>query len=313
VNGGIGSLSLALAMLGPLSGCALINAASGGECVLEPGQEECCDDGEDNDGDGMTDCGDPACFGSEDCGGSGGGGNCQITSSSIHVGEPPIENMTVNTCDQTFVLNDPHTCGPAQNVAVIQFHSPIARQQEICVNYDVGGTGSLSADRCGDSEGECISLTGSCVSLNLEQRDYFLVVPSSTGPGCGDLQITVHDPGGGGGGSEICLNGADDNAAGGTDCEDGVCRAGGACNHPFGGQCDGVDNENIAGFPVASIDEVSCRCVNDEGCDQIPSGASAPYVCHTGVGPGGVCAPDCNTTPWCGPLGLTCGGNGRCS
>jgi hypothetical protein len=301
----------ALAVLASISGaCSLIDAASGQDCDPMADEEECCDDGQDNDGDLLTDCGDPNCDGRAAC--SGGGGECD-PEGIIELGQVPLNDRTDNTCSSVFILSEPASCSPGgqNNVAVLKFHSPTTAENQICVNYSQGGTGTLSADPCGQLDTSCISLTGGCMTQLFQQRDYYLVVPA-TSSGCGDIEISVRSPDA----SEVCLNGSDDDTNGNQDCEEPSCRTANPseCNHPAGEICDGIDNSQLAGFPAGSIDELACRCVNDQGCDQLVTGnAVAPYVCHTSVPNGPVCAPNCFSHDWCAQVGLSCGGGGRCN
>jgi hypothetical protein len=114
------------------------------------------------------------------------------------------------------------------------------------------------------------------------------------------------------------MNGADDDFDALQDCEDPQCMSNlgpGDCHHPFGQPpegCNGIDDGMAAGFVGGAIDEVACRCLNDNGCDALQAGAVPAYVCHDDIAGGGVCGPLCSEQDWCPSRGLVCEADHRC-
>lgn len=175
----------------------------------------------------------------------------------------------------------------------------------------------LVCDGIGDCDGG--SVEGSCSCVNDNGCDDlgpgFICHPNAI-PGvcgsdcrfgndwCGDFGLLCgadgrcFDPGMGGG--EICLDGVDNDFDGLTDCEDFDCRGTSQCDPPMVliDACNGVDDGVNPGFPGGQslIDEAACRCVADEGCDEIDP--DVIYLCHP-MGPDGICAPDCTFINWC--------------
>lgn len=288
-------------------GCAIINAA-GPACTED--EFDCCDDGDDNDDDGDADCDDTDCFGVPGC-----SGQCDEDAPVEDLGSVPVAPITVDTCDQMVNRSSLGSltsgCDGAETLALYRFRNDANGMRIICLDYQAAGRASIAANPCGTIEGMCADTTDVCRPLQLGARDYFISVPSSTGAGCGplDISITVAT------GTEICLNGADDNPSTGTDCEDPFCQGRPECTHPLAGAdeaCNGENDGEVATFPSGAIDELACACATDAGCNELATGGLPPYVCHTDLPPVGVCGPPCNLGNWCMAFGLECGPDDRC-
>jgi hypothetical protein len=272
------------------SGCSVIDAITGDSRV----------------GPGRCDPSFPGCEGDE-CG------------SAFNLGDVPL-TREVDLCDLDIdrdLLSSPCGSGAIGNDAVLSFELSGGPQDiEICSSAGAGSVLTFVASDCLGT-GACLPVSGECVTVSASAGQNFIVWRGQDERSCDRVAFDVHASGSSGE-AAFCLDGVDNDRDGFTDCEDDECRNNGACDAFLAGQetCDGIDNGQISPFPAGAKDEAACKCLTDDGCDQIDTGAAqGPYVCHLGVLPApfeGVCAPNCLMFDWCTDLGFSCMPDGRC-
>lgn len=279
----------------------------GGSLALDPTvgvPDEVCDNGADDDNDGLTDCADPDCNGfvgaptSCGTGACGAGGNlvCQggaevdTCTPGAPTAEGPFGDATCadgidNNCDTLTDGNDPNCSEPA----------------EICdngIDDNLDGNTDCADAQCeGFVFGETTCGVGACGATGQDacvggvRTDTCAPgAPGSEGPAgdatctdgidnnCNEL-VDAADPACAAADPEICDNGIDDNGDGNTDCADPQCEGFvlGECSTGRPGICAAGTNVCSSGAEVCVQDQAeqvegpngsaSCSDGLDNDCD----------------------------------------------
>ena len=229
----------------------------GGDCNdlnpnTHPGAGESCNDGDDNDCNGVADCVDPACVNVPDCGciPSPGGESCQ--------------NGVDDDCDTTVDCNDTDCIG-----------TPVcgctASEVGKCVNgFDDDCDGQIDCDdsNCfADPVCQCQANPEDCG--NLQDDDCDLLVDCADPQCAGTLFCKCQPPGS----PEQCSDGIDNDCDTLPDCADPQCLIDPACQSCSAEICDdGIDNNCDL--------KVDCA---DTACLFAPNCAPTPEGCNNGL------------------------------
>ncbi len=191
---------------------------------------EVCDDGLDNDGDGLTDCVDPACAQAAIC-----------QAIAVEVCGDGLDNDGNGLTD----------CGDAVCAATVACSPPVA---ENCSDgFDNDGDGHID---CAD---RACATTSDCLPPPVEICDDGLDNDANGRIDCEDIKCAGYSdclpPVAG----EFCGNGLDDNADGLVDCADPQCRKDPLCT---GEICGNGQDDNSDG----AVDCADMLCANDPLC-----------------------------------------------
>ncbi|MFT6142943.1 MAG: hypothetical protein ACJAZO_000290 [Myxococcota bacterium] len=189
-----------------------------------------CGDGEDNDGDGLLDCGDDDCFGIAPCDGS----------ESICDDAEDNDNNGLADCADTACFGPNNGCGNELDGSCTDG-----------LDNDLDGDGD-----CADSDcfGEAGCETEAICNDGQDNNDDGLVDcfdPDCFGSASCDAEI-----------GELCADGQDNDGDGNADCDDDECTDSGYC-----GEFDCTDGEsNEADDAVDFDDAIDC---SDDDCDGV--------------------------------------------
>ena len=236
------------------------------------GNFELCDDGVDNDCNGVADCFDPACAGDTGCGcnPSPGGEDCG--------------NGKDDDCDALVDCDDPACVGtPACGCAASESAGCDDGIDNDCNGlFDCDDPGCAGSAICG-----CMASFEDCQNGKDDDCDGLVDCKDPSCVSAGQCQCTPGAP-------EICGNGKDDDCDDLIDCADPACASTAACATCKPEVCDdGADNDcNLL---------VDCA---DPACAFAPGCAPEPEICNNGLDDnhdGNIdCAdPECFNNPLC--------------
>jgi hypothetical protein len=222
-----------------------------GNPQIKPGVNELCSDGKDNNCDGLTDCGDPQCFGQP---------NCACTASEIK-----CQDTADDDCDGLTDCADPD-CASTPACQCLP--------AEICGNNkddDCNGLSECTDPACAASPAcQCQASETSCGDGKDDDCDglFDCADPdcASGDPLCACGQL-----------DEICNDGEDNNCNNLVDCADPICTNTPACKcfgPPVPEVCDdGLDNDcdNL-------VDCADPNCIGNAACQECK-----PEVCSDGI------------------------------
>ena len=195
---------------------------------------EICNNGIDDDGNGVIDCADHACVTSPLCVGS----EC-VPDGNVGalVAGAPAKLITVNTASSTNRYQV--TCAGKSTGAdrAVQFTIPVASTVDVVFNQGgdhVFGLFPLPATglACDDNEQDCFNPglpAGEFAITALPAGQYLLIVKATSPQQTGLVSMRLSVPMNGRGDVEICNNGVDDDGDGLTDCMDPDCFGIGNC------------------------------------------------------------------------------------
>jgi len=195
---------------------------------------EICNNGIDDDGNGVIDCADHACVSSQLCVGS----ECVPDGNvgALVAGAPP-KLITVNTASSTNRYQV--TCAGKSTGAdrAVQFTVPVASTVDVVFNQGgdhVFGLFPLPATglACDDNEQDCFNPglpAGEFAVTALPAGQYLLIVKATSPQQTGLVSMRLSVPMNGRGDVEICNNSVDDDGDGLTDCMDPDCFGIGNC------------------------------------------------------------------------------------
>lgn len=222
---------------------------------VECATPEQCDNGFDDDQDGLVDCQDVDCFAVPPCLGQ----VCQ-GADSLNCGESFGATLEASgTLDQS-------GCGPTgpggERIAI--FTADV--YTEVVFSVEGEGAPSLFAlDASGICDtGLCLDGGGSQLSATLEAgSSLYVLIDSESG---GDLQLMTNC-----GGAEVaCWDGVDDDGDGATDCEDSDCLGAEGCAPG----CPDLGIVTCGSFPLASA-EAATSVIDGWGCPGVDDLAGA--------------------------------------
>ncbi len=288
------------------------------------GVETECDDGLDNDGDGLTDCDDPDCIGSPDCGGDGaclpvGNVTCPATIITGDTGGPEATNVVTDWCGEGF---DGWT-GPEIAYSFIPATTGVVQVNAGGLNADLDMVVLLADPTAppglGCDPDLCVeqSFSGGQQPEFIEFQAFIgteYIIALDGWDGASSTFNLVVDCGGGG---EICDDGVDNDGDGQVDCDDPDCDQFPDC---FGGNEDCFNGIDDDGDGLIDCDDV-IDCQAAPGCDYGTGDCctdNGTPGCENDLGEDCVCAADpyCCETAWdsiCADVfenqcGGTCGG-----
>ncbi|MEO0605780.1 MAG: hypothetical protein AAF211_30390, partial [Myxococcota bacterium] len=232
------------------------NAIGSGEVQLQIGapEPEQCDDGIDNDLDGRTDCGDPACTGAANC--------CPIKS----ITEPGRYPTTLSGFPDLYPAPSCSRSDEAGSDTSFAFTAPRDGLYRFSSANSLDFNVLVLLDTCGGSEIDCASNDfGENNTIDLDMvagQTVVAVIDAISSFSLGDVQLDILEitP-------EDCADGIDNDGDFLSDCFDtDDCGTAPACGDEV---CDdGIDNDANGVADCADF-----RCTNDEACcpqDSIP-------------------------------------------
>ncbi len=296
---------------------------------------EFCDNGLDDDGDGLVDCDDPDCFGFPDCVGgveicddgldNDGDGDadcddvldCQAFPGCDYGdgdcctdnGDPGCENELGEDC---VCAIDPFCCtvewdficaDEYENLCGGTCGGPVA---EVCDNgLDDDGDGLVDCDDadCGAFP-DCVTPTVETICDNTVDDDADGLTDCADPDCAGDPNCVP--------GTEDCANGLDDDGDGAVDCDDSDCTFDAACDAGDGDCCvsngtPGCDDEAGEDL-VCALDPFCCNVTWDFICadeyENVFGGTCADEICDNGLDDDGDGQLDCDD--------LDCAGDPAC-
>lgn len=260
-------------------------ACGGDDCNdLNPnvfaGHQEICNDGADNDCNGVADCFDPACYGFQDCG-------CQPAPS----GEICTNGLD-DDCDQTVDCNDPDCIG---TVACGCSDDEYDRCED---GYDNDCDGQTDCDDtdCSDNAG-CVCRMKREICDNGEDDDCDLRIDCADSD-CSNRYPCICVPPGE---AEVCSDGVDNDCDLLLDCADPDCASSPSCRDCSPEICDdGIDNNCDN-----TIDCADPSCLYDDAC------LALQEICNNRRdddrdGMIDCADPDCADNPYCVSQQATC-------
>ncbi|MGM0597762.1 MAG: hypothetical protein ACQES9_12070 [Myxococcota bacterium] len=250
---------------------SLLNCAGSGG---DDNGVELCDNGEDDDGDGLVDCEDADCFSAQ---------VCQNSEDEICTNGIDDDGDGAIDCDDSDCAN----------------HNSCKDDPEICDNgIDDDGDGAIDCD-----DADCVD-DPACEDETPEICDNGIDDDDDGDIDCEDSECagSVHCET-----DEICDNGIDDDGDGDIDCEDSECSSDPACTsncsvdylyHDTGSSCPSGEE---CGLYVDTNDDIQVECLSDSNFSggsfygACGSNGECPFgsVCNTDNG-SNVCMPFCD-------------------
>jgi hypothetical protein len=232
--------------------CADADCATDPACV-----ETACTDGSDNDGDSATDCDDSDCASTSDC-------TCVPDYTLACGGSDSWSTLNPGATDAV----DAWSCvGWDESGPEYTYSFTTATAQEVTASISNLGSNDLDIFVVDDAAGYCTS--GNCVSYDdtdavwtaLPGQTYYIVVDGYFGDaGTYDIDVSCAAPT-----TEVaCADGVDDDGDGSVDCMDSDCAADPACVET---DCaDGMDDDGDGAVDCADTD-----CAADAACTCAPA------------------------------------------
>ena len=197
---------------------------------------EFCDNGVDDDGDGLVDCDDPDCFSSPACLPPAAGDECSSASVAIN-GANPFDTTTATSgadpisdvqCPATFLgvfSNDIWFSFTPTDDGTMTLSTCNSATFDTDLSVNTGACGALNQIACnGDGPASCggfsSEITGVPVTAGVE---YLIRIGGWAAGDAGSGTLNLDVVPGGGGGVEVCDNGVDDDGDGLIDCADPDC------------------------------------------------------------------------------------------
>ncbi|MFT7622811.1 MAG: hypothetical protein ACI9WU_001986, partial [Myxococcota bacterium] len=211
-------------------------------CADRISREVVCDDGIDDDGNGITDCLDPACSGHPSCGSSPNACSERVAH-DVSCGQLLLSStrgamagLPAYGCAEERLLEGPEL--------VYRFVTPVIGQYRASVT--AGELAVLTDGPTGCDPAECLSQGAEVVFPSAPGNVIFLVVDGTEAV---DFQLAITCPDAISG-ETLCADGLDNDVDGANDCEDPDCVRAPECSGPT--ECSAAE-QLTCGVPVSGV------------------------------------------------------------